>query len=99
MIRSLQLNRVGLCGFALLAALVAVRDLPFWARTAAGALLLCGGIACLVISVKQIRSLLRSIGLALLAAALGVSGRVTSPTFCLVHDVFSQKFCLSICLF
>ena len=70
--RSLQLNRVGLCGFALLAALVTVRDWPFAARTAAGAVLLCGAVVCLVVSVRQMRPLLRAIGLALLAAALGV---------------------------
>ncbi|MBP5618057.1 MAG: ComEC/Rec2 family competence protein [Clostridia bacterium] len=70
--RTLQLNRVGLCGFALLAALVAVRDWPFAARTAAGAVLFAAALVCFVVSVKQIRPLLRSIGLALLAAALGV---------------------------
>ena len=74
--RKTPINGVGLCGFALLATLVVVRDWPFWPRMAAGVLLFAGAVVAAVFAFRRRAPLLRSIALALTAAAVG-SGLLT----------------------
>lgn len=65
-------DRAALSGFALLTALVVVRNLPFAARAAVGAVLLAGALLCGALSLSRSRTTLRTVCLALLAAGLGV---------------------------